>query len=166
MEAVKAFASRCMEEENATAMYDVALLEFEGHFDDVFEDLDGWMFGGPNGTVLPLDEMCIALTRVDAVLMATLNALNRWSLSGLQDQTDVIIDTLVNVITVSKVGTWVYIHESVPGASVDAYLPKALYRSWSNREDEGRVARYALPASALEKWTRRQRRSLQKEKPS
>lgn len=61
---------------------------------------------------------------------------------------------------------WVYIHESVPGASVDAYLPKALYRSWSNREDEGRVARYALPASALEKWTRRQRRSLQKEKPS
>ena len=70
MEVVKAFTSRCMEDENATAMYDAALLEFEGHFDDVFEDLNGWMFGGPNGTVLPLGRMCNALKQVDVVLMA------------------------------------------------------------------------------------------------
>ena len=69
------------------------------------------MFGGPNGTVLPLDRMCNDLKQVDAVLMATLNALNRLSLSGLQEQADVIIETPVNAGTVSKVGTWVYIQE-------------------------------------------------------
>ena len=111
MEVVKAFTSRCMEDENASAMYDAALLEFEGHFDDVFEDLNGWMFGGPNGTVLPLDKICIALTRVDEVLVATPNALNRWSISGLQEQADMVIDTLANAITLSKVGTRVYLHE-------------------------------------------------------
>ena len=70
MEVVNAFTSRCMEDENATAIYEAVLLEFEEHFDDVFEDLDGWMFGGPNGTVLPLDRMCNALKQVDAVPMA------------------------------------------------------------------------------------------------
>ena len=55
--------------------------------------------------------MCIALKQVDEVLMATLNALNRWSLSGLQEQADVVIDTLANAITLCKVGTWVYLHE-------------------------------------------------------
>jgi hypothetical protein len=44
MEVVKAFTSRCMEDENASAMYDAALAEFEGHFDDVFEDsTDGYL---------------------------------------------------------------------------------------------------------------------------
>ena len=52
------------------------------------------------------------MKQVDAVLMSTLSALNRWSLSGQQEQSDVIIDTLVNPITVSKFGTWVYLHES------------------------------------------------------
>ena len=50
------------------------------------------------------------MKQVDAVLRPTLNALNRWSLSGLQEQADVIIDTLVNAITVPKVGTWAYLH--------------------------------------------------------
>ena len=69
------------------------------------------MFSGPNGTALPSDKICIALTRVDGVLVATLNALNRWSISGLQEQANVVIDTLVNAITLSKVGTWVYLRE-------------------------------------------------------
>ena len=111
MEVVKAFTSRCMEDENASAMFDASLLEFEGHFDDVFEDLNAWMFSGPNGTALPLDKICIALTRVDGVLVATLNALNRWSISGLQEQANVVIETLVNALTLSKVGTWVYLRE-------------------------------------------------------
>ena len=111
MEVAAAFTARCMEDDKATAMYDVALLEFEGHFDDVFEDLNAWMFSGPNGTALPLDKICIALTRVDGVLVATLNALNRWSIKGLQEQAHVVIDTLVNAITLSKVGTWVYLRE-------------------------------------------------------
>ena len=68
------------------------------------------MFGGPNGTVLPLDRMCNAMKQVDAVLMATLSGLNRLSLSGLQEQADVVIVTLMHAITVSKVGTWVYLH--------------------------------------------------------
>ena len=55
---------------------------------------------------------------------------------------------------------WVYIHESVPGASVDAFLPKELYTAWVQQEDKGRVARYTLPVSALERWTRRMRKSL------
>ena len=110
MEAVKAFTSRCMEDGNAIAMYDAAVKKFEEHFDYVFEDLDGWMFGGPNGTVLPLDRMCNALKQVDAVLMATVKAVSSLSLPGLQTQSDVVIDTLVNAITVSKVGTWVYLH--------------------------------------------------------
>ena len=111
MEVVKAFTSRCMEDENASAMFDASLLEFEGHFDDVFEDLNAWMFSGPNGTALPLDKICIALTRVDGVLVATLNALNRWSIKGLQEQANLVIDTLVNAITLSKVGTWVYLRD-------------------------------------------------------
>ena len=60
--------------------------------------------------MLPFDRTCNALTQVDAVLMASLNALDRWSLSGLPGQPDVLIDTLVNAIAVSKVGTWVYLH--------------------------------------------------------
>ena len=59
MEVAKAFTSRCIEDENAIAMHDAAVLKFEEHFDYVFEDLDGWMFGGPDGTVLPLARMCI-----------------------------------------------------------------------------------------------------------
>ena len=55
---------------------------------------------------------------------------------------------------------WVYIHESVPGASVDAFLPKELYHTWAALEEPGRVARYRLPASALARWTRRMRKSL------
>ena len=55
---------------------------------------------------------------------------------------------------------WVYVHESVPGASVDAYLPKELHRAWSSIEQAGRLARYALPRAALERWTRRARRAL------
>ncbi len=55
---------------------------------------------------------------------------------------------------------WVYVHESVPGASVDAYMPYALYEAWRAIEAEGRVARYDLPMSALERWSRRARRSL------
>ena len=70
MEIVNVFTARCIEDENATAMYVAALLVFEGHFDYMFEDLDGWLFGGPNGTALPLDMMCNALKQVDAVLMA------------------------------------------------------------------------------------------------
>ena len=54
--------------------------------------------------------MCNATKQVDAVLMGTLSALNRWSLSGLQEQADVVIDTLLNAITVSKLGTGVYLH--------------------------------------------------------
>ena len=68
------------------------------------------MFGGPNGTVLPFDRMCNALKQVDAVLMATVKPVSSFSLPGLQTQSDVVIDTLVNAITVSKVGTWVYLH--------------------------------------------------------
>ena len=55
---------------------------------------------------------------------------------------------------------WVYVHESVPGASVDAFLPKELHRAWVRREEAGRVARYTLPRSALEQWTRRQKARL------
>ena len=58
---------------------------------------------------------------------------------------------------------WIYIHESVPGASVDAFLPKELYHAWANLEEKGRVARYRLPLSTLEKWTKRMRRSLLRE---
>ena len=54
----------------------------------------------------------------------------------------------------------VYVHESVPGASVDAWTPKELYTDWRNRERPGRLARYSLPTSALERWTRRALRSL------
>ena len=68
------------------------------------------MFGCPNGTVLPFDRMCNALKQVDAVLMATVKAMSSLSLPGLQAQTDVVMDTLVNAITVPKVGTWVYLH--------------------------------------------------------
>ena len=55
---------------------------------------------------------------------------------------------------------WFYLHESVPGASVDAFLPKELYAAWSGYEAKGRVARYTLPVSAMQRWTRRMRRSL------
>ena len=55
---------------------------------------------------------------------------------------------------------WLYVHESVPGASVDAFLPKELYYAWADLEPKGRVARYALPVSTLKLWTRRARRSL------
>ena len=55
---------------------------------------------------------------------------------------------------------WLYVHESVPGASVDAFLPKELYFAWAGLERRGRVARYSLPVNTLEKWTRRARRSL------
>jgi len=54
----------------------------------------------------------------------------------------------------------VYVHESGPGASVDAWTPKELYTDWRNRERPGRLARYSLPTSALERWTRRALRSL------
>lgn len=56
---------------------------------------------------------------------------------------------------------WVYIQESVPGASVDAFLPKELYYAWADLEAKGRLARYTLPVTTLERWTRRARRSLQ-----
>jgi len=55
---------------------------------------------------------------------------------------------------------WIYIHESVPGASVDAYLPKELHRIWSQTEAPGRIARYTFHVGILERWTRRARRSL------
>ena len=57
---------------------------------------------------------------------------------------------------------WVYIHESVPGAAVDAFLPKELYFAWAGLQPKGRLARYVLPVSVLERWTRRARRSLEK----
>ena len=55
---------------------------------------------------------------------------------------------------------WLYVHESVPGASVDAFLPKEQYYAWADLEAHGRLARYALPVSVLERWTRRAKRSL------
>ena len=55
---------------------------------------------------------------------------------------------------------WVYVHESVPGASVDAFLPRELYFAWQDLEAKGRVARFTLKASALMAWTRRARRGL------
>jgi hypothetical protein len=55
---------------------------------------------------------------------------------------------------------FVYVHESVPGASVDAFTPRELYLNWRESEEPGRVARYTLPVAVLERWTRRALRSL------
>ena len=59
---------------------------------------------------------------------------------------------------------WLYVHESVPGASVDAFLPKELYFAWQALEAKGTLSRYTLPVSTLEQWTRRMRRSLSMQK--
>ena len=56
---------------------------------------------------------------------------------------------------------FIYIHESVPGSSVDAFLPKELYYAWTDLEAKGRIARYTLPVTTLKRWTRWARRGLQ-----
>lgn len=58
---------------------------------------------------------------------------------------------------------WIYIHESVPGASVDAYTPKELHRAWSAVEEPGRIVRYTIPAALLERWSRRALRRLSRQ---
>lgn len=49
---------------------------------------------------------------------------------------------------------WLYVHESVPGASVDAFMPSTLHKAWAAAEGAGTVARYSIPARALLSWTR------------
>ena len=42
---------------------------------------------------------------------------------------------------------WVYVHESVPGASVDAFLPREVHKAWVRVAAGGRLARYTLAAA-------------------